>query len=82
MAGLDGKNLKWAVTKAHTGDVPTIIDRNLGEFLRSLFCVVFTLEQYRLQRHLESEYLTSIHWQLVPTPLQDVDVVKYAFLGT
>ena len=46
MAGLDGKNLKWATPKAHIGNLPMIIDRNLGEYLRSLFCVVFTFDQY------------------------------------
>ena len=46
MAGLDGKNLKRATPWAHIGDVPTIIDRNLGEYLRSLSWDVFTLEQY------------------------------------
>jgi hypothetical protein len=44
MAGFDRKNHKWATLEVRLGDVATTIDRNVGEYLRSIFRNFFKIE--------------------------------------
>jgi len=46
MASLDGKNHEWATPEFRIDDIPPIIDHNAGEYLRSLFRNLFTIEAH------------------------------------